>query len=86
MSEPNKTALDRVMSCFLCAKQPSDDDMRIVIALAEERVMVEEHRLRVTSGLGNIGWYVELDSSRQAAGQNLSTAIRSVVAKIKEQA
>lgn len=57
-------------------------DLHRMIALAEERVMIEEHRLDVLANKRD--FIVTGATEKQFAQNDLSTAIRAVAAKIGE--
>jgi hypothetical protein len=98
MSESNSEFLARMTALVDSAASPlsgpSRDNMWTLwlelprlIALAEERVMVEEHRLSIHAPYSTLhGWLVVPSTveNMEIEHPNFSTAIRAVVAKIKE--
>ena len=96
MTDPNKAAVTESNSEFIKvikAASLSDrktgpntlryDEIDRLIALAEERVMIEEHRLTVIDN-GGVDWEVIPLGKFGKLSQDLSTALRAVVAKIGE--
>lgn len=61
-------------------------DFNRLIALAEERVMIEEHRIMVMRDRDDETWlaWASKKSMTDVQNEDFSTAIRSVVAKIGE--
>ncbi len=86
MTDPNKAAVTESNAQFLARMKGAfaigEIDSNRLIALAEERVMIEEHKLDVLANKRD--FIVTGATEKQFAQNDLSTAIRSVVAKIGE--
>jgi len=92
MTDPHKAAVTKSNAQFIArmkalekSKLPtiSGEDHRHLIALAEERMMIEEHELAIfpPRRTQEPEWWVEWHGRRQEQ-TDLSTAIRSVVEKM----
>lgn len=93
MTDPNKAAVTESNVEFIARVKeittlyenpqqlPPGAFMRL-LALAEERVMIEERRLAVATWRNE--WLCSLPGKFTEASQDLSTAIRAVAAKIGE--
>lgn len=96
MTDPHKAAVtesnaefiafvkSRQESAFKGLFSPSELDR--LIALADERVMIEEHKLNIGQLSAGTKVFSRFGNTRfvEADGPDLSTALRSVVAKIGE--
>lgn len=101
MTDPNKAAVTESNAQFVArmpalpadirpverVSMPGEDYIRLR-SLAEERVMIEEHRLSIHAPYSNTlqGWLVASTKLPRTEYEHasFSTAIRSVVAKIGE--
>jgi len=92
MTDPNKAAVTESNAEFIAEMKTfygpqfvHVEDFKRLLALAEERVMIEEQQISVIPPrrTDDEVWCVEWHG-RQRENKDLSTAIRSVVAKIGE--
>jgi len=90
MTDPNKAAVTESNAEFVARMSRQKSmivtplDFNRLIALAEERVMIEEYSLTVSRFDIDGEWEVMPQDASGEAREDLSTALRSVVAKVGE--